>query len=182
MDLYFLANPSLTPEKKYKYFVIVLICVIVINAVNYTIHVVIAQGDGYDNLGKYNNFVLINNIVAFFTTLLLIGSGVFVSRFIAVYFVGIVGRTISHRILFISFIMGLAFEIKALLPILMQYMISSQKIRYFLFSSWVVLVYYSVVELFPLLVVLFILKINPGDNDYLPEGLSDNKPLLEDYV
>ena len=75
----------------------------------------------YDKIIKLNGFIIVNNIVAFSTSITLVILGIMTSRHAKVMYSAISGEVISRRILVITWILAGSYELKALSPFIGKY-------------------------------------------------------------
>ncbi|OMJ80950.1 hypothetical protein SteCoe_18656 [Stentor coeruleus] len=173
LGLYF-SNDSIHDEvRKSICFNIVAIILILLTLLDLAMHLYLVFLSQYNYNERLFGIILANNIVAFITSAFLVGCVINTSRQAKVIYSGNVGRKVSHRMIFISIILTLAYELKALSPLVVQKFVSGK------ISNELPLLYYILFELVPIIAVLLILKVENEQEDYLPSSLVDENPLLE---
>lgn len=121
-DLYLSGGSPLTSSQKTTYFSIISITHMLISLINLMIHLILGLSGDYNHMEKYQGFILANTLVALFVSLMLLGSGIFISRFVQILHFGTIGRKISGKVLCISSILAFALSMKSVFPIFLKMM------------------------------------------------------------
>jgi hypothetical protein len=129
LGLYFSSDNFHDENRKSICFNIVALLLIILTLLDLAIHLYLVFFSQYTNDKRQFWIILANNIVAFITSAFLVGCVINTSRQTKVLYAGTVGRKVSHRMIFISIILTLAYELKALSPLVVQKFVSG-KIRY----------------------------------------------------
>lgn len=175
LDIYYSSNNSISESVKSKKFLILSVVSLLINIANVGTHLLLASSIVSDRMSRFVDFNILNNIVAFLTSCFLIGCAIVSSKYIRIVYSGSFGANFSKRILFISFIISIVLEIKAIFPLVVRFFIARN-------TSFIgMLIYYTLMELLPLLAAFLILKVEqPDEEDYLPESLFETMLGKED--
>lgn len=176
--MYFSSNSSIPPDTKFRWFCIISLILVFINISNYAMHIQLVFS--YSS-SKFWSFNILNNIFAGFTSVILVVSSIFLSKYMKLLFSGDMGRKVSNRILFISFILAFSFEIKALFPFFFDCYDFNFGVS--IFDGIEILLFCFLLELLPMISVLFILRVNSNDDgdDCLPDSLMKTQPLLDKF-
>jgi hypothetical protein len=116
LDLYLSNHPQHTPETKSRIFFSVVSIILIITLFDLAAHMFIVFLLETDHTAQYYGFIIANNASSLMTSILLILVARLANKYVVLYFPGILGEKIGRRVKFITLIIVVSYEVKAIFP------------------------------------------------------------------
>ncbi|OMJ90720.1 hypothetical protein SteCoe_6896 [Stentor coeruleus] len=167
-EMYVSSNISYTEKKQKQYLIKAIIAYIMLITISFACHIVFIYGNIQGNNAKWILTVSIDMIISTLCSISLFISGKLLNKNIKFAFTDNDSYRITSKIKFITLCTGIAYLLKTILlltnSLFVEYLHSEYfALEYFPYSVVMFFLYYVGLEILPIFIVLFILKVSRVD-------------------